>query len=233
MHASYAVNRQIAAETDRPGKSTHGKGSLKDSSDHATYEAVTGDSADEDRSVWDSFYKNKNFIFGKDAIGFLKDNIHRIPKGRVFVPAMGEGRNAIYLAKMGFTVDGNDLSEVAIDKALNEARREKVVIKPILGDLNLHKFTDNQYDFVLASLFYTRDLAEKFKKTLKKGGYIMLYLRLDENSKKGEQYKNITPDDFAVKPNELKEEFKEYEIKVYKEYTDHGSRVVGMLARKP
>jgi tellurite methyltransferase len=218
------ADRQIAVQTDRPAKSA------APISDHATYEAITGESADEDRSVWDSFYKNKNFIFGKEAVGFLRDNIHLIPKGRAFVPAMGEGRNAIYLAKKGFEVDGNDLSEVAVDKALSEARAQKVSIKTIIADLTQYKFQPNYYDFVLVSLFYKRDLAEQFKKTLKKGGYIMLYLRLEGEN---QHIKNISPDDFAVKPNELKEEFKDFEIKIYKEYSDHGTKVVGMLARKP
>ena len=217
--------RSPAAQTDRPAR-----GSPKTpDSEHAIYEAVTGESADEDRSVWDSFYKNKNFIFGKDPVSFLKDNIHLIPKGKAFVPAMGEGRNAIYLAKKGFEVDGNDLSEIAIDKALNEARAQKVVINTKVGDLNQYKYPTEYYDFVLVSLFYQRNLAPNFKKTLKKGGYIMLFLR-----RKGEKpLKDIGPDDFAVKPEELKEDFKEFEIKVYKEFTDHGARVVGLLARKP
>ena len=222
--SDFKGDRQIAVQTDRPAKSN------APVSDHVTYEAITGESADEDRSVWDSFYKNKNFVFGKEAVSFLRDNVHLVPKGKAFVPAMGEGRNAIFLAKKGFTVDGNDLSEVAIDKALNEARAQKVVIKPIIADLTQYKFQPNYYDFVLVSLFYKRDLAEQFKKTLKKGGYIMFYLRLEGEN---QHIKNITPDDFAVKPNELKEEFKEYEIKIYKEYSDHGTKVVGMLARKP
>ncbi len=91
-----------------------------------TYEAVTGESADEDKSFWDSFYKEKNYIYGKDAVGFLKDNLTKIPKGKAFVPAMGEGRNAVYLAKHGFDVTGNDISEIAIDKAKVLAKQQNV-----------------------------------------------------------------------------------------------------------
>ena len=35
---------------------------------------------------------------------FLVENIELLPKGRVLDVAMGGGRNAIYLAKMGFVV---------------------------------------------------------------------------------------------------------------------------------
>lgn len=217
--------REPATETDRPART-----SIKDAgSEHATYEAITGDSADEDRSVWDSFYKNKSFIFGKDPVSFLKDNIHLIPKGKAFVPAMGEGRNAIFLAKNGFDVDGNDLSEVAIDKALNEARAQKVPLKTIVGDLNQYKYPTSYYDFILVSLFYQRSLAANFKKAVKKGGYIMFFLRRQGPKR----MKDIGPDDFAVKPEDLKEDFKDFETKIYKEFNDHGTGVIGLLVRKP
>ena len=197
--------------------------------ENATYEAITGQSADEDRSVWDTFYQHKNFVFGKDPVSFLKDYLHRVPVGKAFVPAMGEGRNAIYLAKNGFQVDGNDLSEVAVDRALSEARDEKVTFKPIVADLTQYPLAPDAYDFVLVSLFYKPSLVDAFKKTVKKGGYIMLYLRIQDDSR----FDRISPDDFAVKPAEVKNAFKDFKTVVYREYTDHGIPVLGLLAQKP
>jgi tellurite methyltransferase len=198
--------------------------------DHATFEAVTGDSADEDKTAWDNLYKNKNFVFGKDPVSFLKDHLSEIPKGRAFVPAMAEGRNAIFLAKKGFTVDGNDLSDVAVDKALAEAKVQHVQIKAAASDLNTFRFPDNYYDLVVISLFYEKNLMFNFKKTVKKGGYILFYLRvLDENNKD----KKLAYDDFAVSPAELKEEMKDFQTKIFSEYLDHGIKVMGLLARKP
>ncbi len=37
-----------------------------------------------------------------EAAPFLAENVKLLPKGRVLDVAMGSGRNAIYLAKMGF-----------------------------------------------------------------------------------------------------------------------------------
>ena len=77
-----------------------------------------------------------------------------IPKGRAFVPAMAEGRNAIYLAKKGFIVEGNDISEVAIDRALEAAKKQNLEIKATVSDLEQFKYPSERYDFILVSQFY-------------------------------------------------------------------------------
>lgn len=191
-----------------------------------TYEAVTGESADEDKSFWDTFYKQKDNAFGKDAVAFLKENLPKVPKGKAFVPAMGEGRNAIYIAKHGFDVVGNDISDVAIDKALGLAKKLNVSIKANVVDLKEYKFVDNQFDFIFISLFYDRTLNSGFKRALKKGGYIMFY----EEVYDGDPQK--APSLFWVKRNELNEVLKDFKIITSKEFEDHGKRVIGILAKK-
>ncbi len=195
----------------------------------STFEAVTGDSPDEERSVWDSFYKNKANAFGKEAIGFLKEHLHQVKKGRAFVPAMGEGRNAIYLAKHGFKVDGVDLSEVAVDRAVEAARHQKADIKGIVADLTTYQYPNETYDFIVLSLFYMPNLMPKFKKTLKRGGHIMIYVKADN----GKPTQQNSPDDFLVKGSDLKTALRDFETISYKEYKDHDVEVVAILARKP
>ena len=54
---------------------------------------------------------------------FLVENVDLLPKGRVLDIAMGTGRNAIYLAGLGFEVEGVDISPEAISIALASAER--------------------------------------------------------------------------------------------------------------
>jgi len=194
--------------------------------EHNTYEAITGESADEEKSFWDSFYKQKDNAFGKEAVGFLRENLNKISKGKAFVPAMGEGRNALFLAKHGFEVIGNDISDVAIDKAKALAKKMNLNIKASVVDLKEYPFRENEFDFIFMSLFYDRSLLQGLKKSLKKGGHIMFY----EEVYNGDPAK--APTQFWVKSNELKEALKEMQIITYKEYTDHGKMVVGILAKK-
>ena len=55
---------------------------------------------------------------------FLVGNIHLLPKGKALDIAMGEGRNSVYLAQMGFDVEGVDNSSEAINMA-NAMAKEK------------------------------------------------------------------------------------------------------------
>ena len=49
---------------------------------------------------------------------FLVENAALLPQGRALDVAMGSGRNAIYLAGMGFDVEGVDISPEAVNEAL-------------------------------------------------------------------------------------------------------------------
>lgn len=218
----YLLHFLILSTTAGP---VHGGGA----NDPSTYEAITGESADEDRSVWDSYYKNRDHTSGKEAVGFLRDNLHLVKRGRAFVPAMGEGRNAIYLAKKGFTVEGVDISEVAVDRALQDAKAQKVSIKGTVADLLEYKYPDEAFDFIVISQFYIDSLNSKFKKSLKKGGYILFYEKLDT----GKPQKKASPDDFLVKAADLKKALQDFELKVVREYKDQKDDVIGILARKP
>jgi tellurite methyltransferase len=53
---------------------------------------------------------------------FLVENNSLLPRGRALDIAMGSGRNAIYLATLGFEVEGVDSSHEAIEEALALAR---------------------------------------------------------------------------------------------------------------
>ena len=45
---------------------------------------------------------------------FLAENSHLLPRGRVLDIAMGSGRNSIYLATLGFEVEGVEISAEAV-----------------------------------------------------------------------------------------------------------------------
>lgn len=198
------------------------------------YEAVTGDTAEDDKSLWDQFYKKKNLVYGKEPISFLKDHIGKIKRGRALVLAMGEGRNAIYLAKHGFKVEGNDISEVAIQKALTFAKESRVSIKATVADLKNTKLPENQYEFILMSLYFDPSLVAPIKKALSKGGLVMFYNKLDLPKQLNNSHSvRGAPDEFSVKPGELRTYFEDFEILVYREYLDGGDRVAAILAKKP
>ena len=46
------------------------------------YQAITGDSNEEDRSRWDTFFSTNDYVYGKEPAAFLKANIGILPLGR-------------------------------------------------------------------------------------------------------------------------------------------------------
>ncbi len=72
---------------------------------------------------------------GFEPAQFLVDNIALLPKGRALDVAMGAGHNAMYLAKMGFEVEGVDISPEAVSSALELARKSGVNLRAQVADL--------------------------------------------------------------------------------------------------
>ena len=66
---------------------------------------------------WDERYLEPGFVYGTDPNEFLVSVAGRIPHGKILSLAEGEGRNAVYLASLGYQVTGIDGSEVGLRKA--------------------------------------------------------------------------------------------------------------------
>jgi ubiquinone/menaquinone biosynthesis C-methylase UbiE len=61
----------------------------------------------------------------------------------------GTGNNSIALAKLGFKVFGCDISNTAIEKALNYAKTANVMIEFIVSDVANLQYPDSTFDYVL------------------------------------------------------------------------------------
>ena len=61
------------------------------------------------------------------------------------------GRNALFLAKQGFQVEGVDVSQVAINECLKESEQEHLQIKCYCKDIQDFKFKKD-YDIIISSM---------------------------------------------------------------------------------
>jgi len=90
---------------------------------------------------------------------FLTENLDILPKGRTLDVAMGRGRNAIYLAKMGFEVEGIDISPEAVHAALERARSVGVSLNARIADLeNDYLIERGAYHLILCFNYLQRSL---------------------------------------------------------------------------
>ena len=101
-----------------------------------------------DRKRWNKRYNTKEYIYGKDPIKFLQENVELLTKGKALVLAMGEGRNAVFLAKNGFDVDGCDISEKAVEKCEFLAWENGVTLNAFVADLEEYKIPAGKYDLI-------------------------------------------------------------------------------------
>lgn len=171
--------------------------------------------------------------FGDRPVPFLVEQLPRLQKGRALDLAMGEGRNALFLAENGFTVDGVDLSEEAVRKAQALARARGVSINAVIADLDRFSIAPESYDLICCFFYLARPLFSEMKSALRPGGAILYQSVTTEELKINPAF----PKEWCLEPNELLHAFKGLRILHYRESPPQGntshSAVASLLAVRP
>ena len=97
----------------------------------------------------------------------------RIQPGKALDIAAGKGRNALFLAEEGFSVEAIDISEVGLQEARRRAEEKGLTITFRQADLDKAELPEASYDLILNINFLQRFLIPKMKRALKVGGYII------------------------------------------------------------
>lgn len=182
-----------------------------------------------DKEHWDSRYSMDVYLYGKEPVKFLRDNIQLLPKGKALDLATGEGRNGVFLAKNGFDVLGLDISEVGLQKAQKLAAENNVTIQTRAVDLESVKLEKNAYDVVLCMYYMQRDLFPQIKESLKSGGMVVFETHNVDFLK----YNPGFPKKYALQTNELLEIFKDFKIIRYQSIDDGKDAYSAIIAQKP
>lgn len=99
---------------------------------------------------WDNRYNESDFIYGTAPNDFLASVVDKIPQGRILSLAEGEGRNAVYLASLGYDVTAVDASAVGLNKASELSHVRGVTITTIVADLNDYRVEPEQWHGIIA-----------------------------------------------------------------------------------
>lgn len=157
---------------------------------------------------------------------FLADNIEFLPRGRALDIAMGAGKNAIYLAKMGFEVEGIDISPEVITVALESAKESSVTIKAHVADLEKDFHVEAEaYSVIICFNYLQRSLITEMKNGLRRGGMIVYETYIIDQAKFGEP-KNP---DYLLKHNELLNMFRDFRCLRYREGVFEGPRAIASI----
>ncbi|NBU21738.1 class I SAM-dependent methyltransferase [bacterium] len=100
---------------------------------------------------WDQRYGDAQYYYGTEPNDFLRDHVRVFPVGgEILSLGEGEGRNAVFLSKMGFKVSAVDGSQVGLNKMQVLAARHKVQVTPILADLQNYQIREMSWDGVIS-----------------------------------------------------------------------------------
>jgi len=162
---------------------------------------------------------------------FLVENADLLPKGRALDVAMGSGRNAIFLAGIGFDVEGVDISREATDMALQAARKAGVDLKATVCDLEEdYQFETRAYDLIVCFNYLHRPLIPKMKEALRSRGMVVYETYIVDQARFG---RPRNPD-HLLKHNELLDLFRGFRCLRYHEGLKTPRRAVaGIIAQKP
>lgn len=85
--------------------------------------------------MWDERYDTHEYVYGTEPNDFLASVAGRIPAGRVLSIGEGEGRNAVFLASLGYEVTAVDASAVGLHKVERLARERGLPVTTVHADL--------------------------------------------------------------------------------------------------
>ncbi|MBI4041058.1 MAG: class I SAM-dependent methyltransferase [Deltaproteobacteria bacterium] len=184
------------------------------------------------KEMWDQFYGKAEFQYSQEPIDLLKNYHPYLRKGKALDLAMGEGRNAIFLARQGFHVLGLDISDVAIQKAKKWAYLENVPIEVKAVDVDMYVFPLMRFDTIILSYFkpiprYYSEIA----RALVQGGTVAIENYTTEQLVRTPIAGFCNQDYFY--PNELLKNLKELQILYYHERFLNGFYIVQCIAKKP
>ncbi|MBE0663931.1 MAG: class I SAM-dependent methyltransferase [Bacteroidales bacterium] len=167
------------------------------------------------KEFWDERFSVEEYIYGEEPSEWFRQIIDGMKPGRILIPGAGEGRDAVYAAKLGWEVYAFDQSEAGRNKAMKLAEKHKVAIHYIVTDAAEYDPGKNQFDLITMVFFhlpsdFRSDFHTKLIQWLRPGGTVLIeafHLRQLNNTSGGPK----NPD-LLITANHLANDFKLIEI---------------------
>jgi SAM-dependent methyltransferase len=181
----------------------------------------------QDRLKWNEKYRQKEYPVEPSEI--VKAFFESAPGTVALDIAAGRGRNAIFLAERGFTVDAVDIADEGL--ALLSGRHPS--IRRICADLDTFEIPAGRYDLILNILYLNRRLFPLIREGLKPGGLLIFETLLEPPP--GAEHSGHCRDYF-LRDNELLHSFLSLRIVHYREGPEGGRnssrRLASLVAMK-
>jgi len=172
----------------------------------------------------------------------LEEAVRTIKPGKALDVTMGQGRNAVFLALRGWDVTGFDVSEKALSRAGEAARRSGVSIHAVESTSEAFDYGADRWDLLVLCYAWAPvsdpAFAARLKQSLRNGGLVVFEHVLHDGPESAPKAAG------APDPGELPKLFAGFEILRYEEVTGapdwepplgggEPPRLARMIARKP
>jgi 2-polyprenyl-3-methyl-5-hydroxy-6-metoxy-1,4-benzoquinol methylase len=182
---------------------------------------------------WDRILSSPTPVFNTAPNAFMAEMVKGLKPGRVLEIGMGQGRNTIYLAKLGWDVTGFDISERGMEIARKSADAAGVKITTIKAAMEDFDYGTGRWDLIVAT-YEGAGWRQKAVQGLKPGGIIVIegFLRRPGIP---------TPPGASFGPNELLKFFLDLNLRILRyddvdgkpDWSPQPGRVVRLCAQKP
>ncbi|MGI9075390.1 MAG: methyltransferase domain-containing protein [Bryobacteraceae bacterium] len=183
---------------------------------------------------WDRRYRSKERLsedFDAPPTPLLIQTAQRLKAGKALDLACGTGRNALWLAKHGWSVAAVDASPAAIDTLRTRASQNGLKVDAQEAELERGQYMikPSAWDLIAMCYYFQRDLFEPAKQGIVPGGVLLAIIHIIEP---GEE-----PTHTRARPGELRTYFDGWNILHYYEGkpndTAHRRSVAEIVARRP
>lgn len=127
---------------------------------------------------FDAMYSAETKLYKTDANAFLVAMVSKLKPGAALDVAMGQGRNAVWLASQGWNVTGYDVSEEGLRQAREEAARRGLKLNAVHASHQDFDFGRERWDLIVLTyaLADMEDHAflQRIQESLKPGGVVLV-----------------------------------------------------------
>lgn len=175
--------------------------------------------------IWDERYGQAGYAYGEQPNVFFMEQLEKLNLGNLLLPAEGEGRNAVFAARIGWKVMAFDQSIEGKKKALALAEKNKVQIDYLVGEFSDLHFEEASFDAL--GLIYAHFPAEvksayhqNLSRYLKKGVTVIFeafsknHLSYNASNPKVGGPKDV---DMLFSTDEIRQDFAGFEILLLEE----------------
>lgn len=167
----------------------------------------------QDREKWNKKYREKKYPSAPSRI--VNDYFNLATAKKALDIAAGNGRNSLFLARQGFSVDAVDISE----EGLRQIAGVHPNLHPICADLDTFDIAGNRYDLIVNVKFLSRRLFPLIEAGLRTGGILIFQTFLETGDPED---KTAMRREYLLGKNELLHAFSSLEIHYYNEESNSG-----------